>query len=322
MDYTKFNCPICNRKFHSDDDIVVCPECGTPHHRECYSSNGKCFYNDKHSQGYEFDDCKTQNNGNTQKCPVCGTPNENGSIFCNHCGINLKDVEFKYIPFNDIPSDFNNQQTKVNVLNFEPINPNEQIGDDVTADEVATFVQTSVPYYLKVFSNIKRFSKSRFNFGAFLFSGFYLLYRKQYKFGAIITTLMFAILIANIAIINSAEYTRIYSMLLELSKVSLSYSDLISNLQRIVTNLSTKELLICYLPGVLQIIEYFLMFFVGFTANRTYYKFTISKIKEIKAKVQVQEEQQKLFLIHGGVNKALVVCAIIAYVIITMFSNF
>ncbi len=324
MNYTKYNCPVCNKPFRDNDDVVVCPECGAPHHRECYAANNRCFYSDKHGQGYEFDNCQNlnQDNENTKKCPICGTPNENDSIFCNHCGVNLKDIEFKDMPFNNIHSDFNTQQPKVRVINFEPINPNEQIADNVTVGEVATFVQTSVPYYLRVFSNIKNFSKSRFNFGAFLFSGFYLLYRKQYKLGAIITLIMFATLITNIAITNTAEYTQIYSMLLDLSKNSSSYSDLLNSLQEIVPTLSSKELLICYLPSVLQIIEYFLMFFVGFIANRTYYKFTIGKIKEIKSKVQDQEEQQKLFLAHGGVNKALVVCAIIAYVIITMFFNF
>lgn len=48
MDYKKYICPVCNEKFNEDDDIVVCPECGTPHHRSCYFRNGKCFNDDKH----------------------------------------------------------------------------------------------------------------------------------------------------------------------------------------------------------------------------------------------------------------------------------
>ena len=48
MDYKKYICPVCNEKFNEDDDVVVCPECGTPHHRSCYFQNGKCFNDDKH----------------------------------------------------------------------------------------------------------------------------------------------------------------------------------------------------------------------------------------------------------------------------------
>ena len=48
MEFTQYNCPVCDRKFESADDIVVCPECGTPHHRDCYDELGHCFYEDRH----------------------------------------------------------------------------------------------------------------------------------------------------------------------------------------------------------------------------------------------------------------------------------
>ena len=35
IDYTGLECPICGEKFTAQDDIVVCPECGAPHHRDC-----------------------------------------------------------------------------------------------------------------------------------------------------------------------------------------------------------------------------------------------------------------------------------------------
>ena len=37
--FTNEKCPVCNNTFKEDDDIAVCPECGTPHHRECYKQN-------------------------------------------------------------------------------------------------------------------------------------------------------------------------------------------------------------------------------------------------------------------------------------------
>ena len=30
MDYRGQHCPICGKEFCDGDDIVVCPECGTP----------------------------------------------------------------------------------------------------------------------------------------------------------------------------------------------------------------------------------------------------------------------------------------------------
>ena len=31
--YNNCVCPVCKKQFEDGDDIVVCPECGTPHHR-------------------------------------------------------------------------------------------------------------------------------------------------------------------------------------------------------------------------------------------------------------------------------------------------
>lgn len=48
MDYTKYFCPVCNEKFDENSDVVVCPDCGTPHHRECWLNNNKCFNEERH----------------------------------------------------------------------------------------------------------------------------------------------------------------------------------------------------------------------------------------------------------------------------------
>ena len=37
------------------DDIVVCPECGAPHHRECYEKEGHCHFADKHGADFSFE---------------------------------------------------------------------------------------------------------------------------------------------------------------------------------------------------------------------------------------------------------------------------
>lgn len=52
--YEEFKCPVCNKQFTKDDDIVTCPECGTPHHRECYMLSGHCVNQGLHATGYSF----------------------------------------------------------------------------------------------------------------------------------------------------------------------------------------------------------------------------------------------------------------------------
>ena len=42
-DYVGCVCSVCNKPFAAGDDIVVCPECGTPYHRACYQAAGGCI---------------------------------------------------------------------------------------------------------------------------------------------------------------------------------------------------------------------------------------------------------------------------------------
>ena len=44
MKYTGIPCAACNKPFEDGDDIVVCPECGTPYHRACYKELGHCIH--------------------------------------------------------------------------------------------------------------------------------------------------------------------------------------------------------------------------------------------------------------------------------------
>lgn len=52
MNYTNEQCPVCKKIFTDSDDVVVCPECGTPHHRQCYKNNGGCANENKHDENF------------------------------------------------------------------------------------------------------------------------------------------------------------------------------------------------------------------------------------------------------------------------------
>ena len=46
-----YGCPCegCSKPLTLQDDIVVCPDCGAPYHRDCYEKLGRCI----HSPGCE-----------------------------------------------------------------------------------------------------------------------------------------------------------------------------------------------------------------------------------------------------------------------------
>lgn len=46
--YEGYTCPVCKREFKETDDIVACPKCGAPHHRECWKLEGHCHYAEDH----------------------------------------------------------------------------------------------------------------------------------------------------------------------------------------------------------------------------------------------------------------------------------
>ena len=48
-------CPACRSRFNEKADVVVCPVCGTPHHRICYLTNNKCALQDIHESGWTWD---------------------------------------------------------------------------------------------------------------------------------------------------------------------------------------------------------------------------------------------------------------------------
>ena len=53
-DYVGCVCSVCNKPFAAGDDIVVCPECGTPYHRACYQAAGGCVHEAQHAEGYAW----------------------------------------------------------------------------------------------------------------------------------------------------------------------------------------------------------------------------------------------------------------------------
>lgn len=52
--YIGQQCTSCHELFNKNDDIVVCPDCGSPYHRECYKNEGKCLNVELHEKGTEW----------------------------------------------------------------------------------------------------------------------------------------------------------------------------------------------------------------------------------------------------------------------------
>lgn len=91
-------CDGCGRVFDENDDVVVCPECATPQHRECYNKNNCCVNEHLHAENFEWKGAVTRpkpifglekKQEETSPCPNCGHKNPKGTQKCQSCGMKL-----------------------------------------------------------------------------------------------------------------------------------------------------------------------------------------------------------------------------------------
>lgn len=119
------HCEFCHAILFDDDDVVYCPICGAPHHRECYKQLGHCAREQYHglesSDNSDHSQVNDGNNGDAARsdsrygnssansteessgqgdyapndiprdreghvCPVCGKISTSDTIFCPYCG--------------------------------------------------------------------------------------------------------------------------------------------------------------------------------------------------------------------------------------------
>lgn len=349
-DYIGLKCPICNETFKFGDDIVVCPYCGAPYHRECFQKEGKCIFEDKHEQGFKWqppapkvEDVKSSSEGTettatpdsddanrTKICPRCSHRNAKDALFCDNCG-------YSFANNNSGPySGYSNQNPQQNQvpfggmggstpLMFDPlggVNPNEDF-DGVTAGELAKYIKGSTPYYLNEFKKIKEKRPSRFNFSAFLFSGGWLLYRKQYKWGTVLTVILAVVMLITTFIdifFNQAILTQAAANTGVTGSLFNS-----QNLQYISSEISLLPWylqLLFYSPIFLYIIQFAMMITVGIRGNRMYMKHCIKMVKKLKGKRLSTDEYEKQLNNKGGVNTPLAMILLLCYVIISYIPVF
>lgn len=323
------DCPICKAKCKFDEDIVVCPDCGAPYHRKCYNSVNQCMYIEKHSPSFSYSENYNKNKKNNEnqevndqksklkKCPNCFVENSIDAPFCINCGYSFIIDKKSKPPFEKNPF-------SIQIKNFLNINENETI-NDIKILDFTKYIKENLLYYIPVFKKIAKENKSKFNFGAFFFSGAWFLYRKLYKFGVVFTTI--TLLFSILSVFFEFSYTNdILNSLFSSAGIDSNsiitlekYNILLSQF----SSLSATQKFILFLPAIFQTINFFIMILSGFIANRIYFKSCCSKIKKIKLLYkndqQLYEKELNKF---GGVNFKVIPFVFICYIIIEYLPRF
>lgn len=160
MDFKNYFCPVCNNKFTDDDDVVVCPECGTPHHRDCYFSNGGCFNEERHNS--------TENVSEAYKQDVAEE---------------IEAISVEPVEFQDKKEEERNEFFKN--VSFNPSSTPLIGGKHGYLFEIA--IGKNQRYYIPRFMLMDKFNRSfNWNFFAFICPLAWSLYRKMYKLSALI----------------------------------------------------------------------------------------------------------------------------------------
>lgn len=196
MRYIDESCPYCSQSFAEGDDIVVCPDCGTPHHRGCWFAHGRCANSEKHGTGFVWqkavqaqplsDEAQEQKKEDKDKknldivCPDCGKVCPNGTLRCPDCGAML-------IPFGNMG------MGEPPMAQFRPgFDANEDICG-IKSGDIALFCRVSGAHYIKSFRKQAAGKKFAWNWGALFFAPYWFFYRKLYKAGAIFMALFVAV---------------------------------------------------------------------------------------------------------------------------------
>lgn len=273
--YLGYKCVVCGQKFDEKDDIVVCPECGTPYHRECYMKSGKCVNEELHKSGESWQGQKERENEKTEykKCPYCETVNKPHTIICEHCGAPLVDDLNKNMASGNAQGDSGGMNSAPgnggmygNTFAFDPqdkccgMNPDEEF-ESVKLKDIADFVKSNQIYYLPIFKKMKDTGqKISLNIISFLFPQLYFANRKMWLWTAI------SILLSLVLSIPSIIY--------------LMYEVNISGGIFNIINIESKGFELIYnATGYLSFAFKALMLMFS---NWLYYRFSLKKIKQNK----------------------------------------
>lgn len=337
MRYENVKCPHCDRIFTEDDDVVVCPECATPHHRDCYLELGKCANDHLHSEGFVWhkteesteavettetapktswegplEGAETENDSDFIKCPECGTKNKKNALICSNCANVLN---------REIRQQFEPPLTSSIFINGMPVNNEDFIDEEqtVAVKEAICYIQKSKESYIKTFldSKISK-TKPKFNIAAFFFGGYWFLFRKMYKPGIALIAINFALSIFSSAFLARPAFTKLFEFYAAHEAELLSFSlstETADKITALVNQAIQSDMFSAIMVGVLGILSLLLNIFAGFKGNEFYRKAIKSNVNKIRKITPNQGAFYTYLYAKGGVSYAMpmLVSVVVSY---------
>lgn len=210
MNYENVNCDGCGQPLLEGEDIVVCPDCGTPQHRACYELNNKCVNEHLHESGFIWE-------------------NPNPPAVVQPVQEEKKEPMFSVSEAPDsegLPVGLPTAALDVNPVFYERIgiSPDAEF-DEVKVHDAVSYTQVSAKQYLRKF--MRTDGKKHFiswNWGAFFFAPAWFFYRKLYKIGFIFLGLLVAI-----DLFLAPQYEKVYDAEESMQTTLAEYNEAFKN---------------------------------------------------------------------------------------------
>ncbi len=300
MLYENKLCDGCGQILTREDDVVVCPVCGTPQHRACWLEHNACVNSSLHAEGFIWAGAGVESGGQDKDfnpsndlgiiCQVCGTNNPSGTEVCSNCGgkIGTEQVGEPRKNPDAVPG--------IRELPFlGEISPEEVIGG-VKAYDIALYTQFGAKRYVDKFRRMEsRGNKLSWSWGAFIFSPYWFFYRKLYWLGGIFLGITIAATLLMSALFAGNRYY---------NKVSDYISGDTATAQSITgaLNLLSKDKSNYLKLNIVAGIFYLTHFAAAFVANPAYKKKAMADIRSIRRFSKDETTFRMLTIRRGGTS--------------------
>lgn len=331
LDYIGYDCICCGAKFTADDDIVVCPECGTPYHRECYKKTGRCVNDELHEKKISWRSANFVSD-NAVKCVKCGNTLGSEQLYCDKCGtpteyykkqngIETKQGDVFIISENGGDP----KQTMDNIYPFlvnftDPLcgfNPDEEYGEGVTLKDIGDFVGTNTHYYLPKFRAMKVTGfKLSMNIPAMLFPEIYFANRKMPLLAFLVLLMKTIVSLPSTAVSMQEMFKND-----KLKEVMLQTYPFLSEAAERITGLDMSSGLAGLAYNLSGLLSWAILFVCAGFANYIYYRHAVSQSAKIKSEAaQMGVSSSMLLRASGGTSTGFMVLFIVLYFVMQYVS--
>lgn len=254
------SCSACHAYLFEEDDVVFCPVCGAPHHRDCWKAFGECALHEYHGTDKQYTPYVEEKPAQepvaeeTRTCPFCKESYPKTENVCPKCGM---------------PSSTKSGIHIVSLDLLGGVPADTDLGKGVTAEEARRFVVTNTQRYIPKFAQMAAGFKRSWNWFAFLFPSVWMLSRKMYKSGILVTVFTVIFSLFTMPMLTAVD-----------TSSAATTNEMMQMMLDAIPSLSPAALIFAAVGTIAYLV---LRIVIGIIGDSMYHKYTINTVSRIKS---------------------------------------